>query len=154
MRDNAETEEELMAEESSTYSTIASDEGDVDELNKMIANVEPADLQLISTWAKQSLFSRVKFLFNPAKDLAVGGNLYWLFVRENKDLLEGLKRRDGERQQYRSIYVSMLWSEATKRKANLIADGLSGRRSAVYTALHNQFIGKSAPLNTVYYYSY
>lgn len=104
--------------------------------------VEAGDLEIMSNWVKRSLFGKVKFLYNPENDLKANGKLFWLFVTESKDSLEGLKRRKGEDAAYREMYVRMLWTEGTKSKANLVSEGLSMKRSAVYTALHNQFIGK------------
>ena len=46
--------------------------------------VAKEDLLLVSQWAKTNLFEKVKFLYNPDKDLQVNGRLYKLFVNECK----------------------------------------------------------------------
>ena len=99
------------------------------------------DLLLLSQWAKVDLFEKVKFLYNPEKDLQVNGRLYKLFINDCKDRLVGLKgpMAVGE---YRRMYVELLWQEANKKRRNLIATGLVTRRSSVYTAMQNRFVGK------------
>jgi hypothetical protein len=101
--------------------------------------VAKQDLSLVSQWAKCDLFEKVKFLYNQEKDLEVGGMLYKLFVNDCKDRLVGLKGTFGE---YRKIYVELLWQEANKKKCNLVANGLTTRRSSVYATMQHRFVGK------------
>ena len=101
--------------------------------------VAKQDLSLVSQWAKFDLFEKVKFLYNQDKDLEVGGMLYKLFVNDCKDRLVGLKGTVGE---YRKIYVELLWQEANKKKCNLVANGLTTRRSSVYATMQHRFVGK------------
>lgn len=96
------------------------------------------DLMLVSQWAKVDLFEKVKFLYNQEKDLQVNGMLYKLFVNDCKDRLVGLK---GTVSDYRRVYVELLWQEANKKKRNLVANGLTTRRSSVYATMQNRFVG-------------
>jgi hypothetical protein len=100
------------------------------------------DLVLVSRWVKTDLFERVKFLYNPEKDLQVNGILYNLFVNDCKGRMVGLKSplATGE---YRKMYVQFLWQEANKKKRNIVTNGLTSRRSSVYAAMQNRFVGKS-----------
>lgn len=99
------------------------------------------DLNLLTKWVKTDLFEKVKFLYNQERELQVNGVLYNLFVNECKGRMQGLKGplATGE---YRTMYVQLLWQEANKRKRNIIANGLTCRRSSVYAAMQNRFIGK------------
>ena len=103
--------------------------------------LEKDDLILLSQWAKNELFEKVKFLYNPEKDLRVNGALYTLFVSDCHSRLVGLKSpiATGE---YRKMYVQFLWQEGNKRKVNLVANGLTKRRSVVYAAMQIRFVGK------------
>jgi hypothetical protein len=98
-------------------------------------------LLLLGQWARTDLFERVKFLYNPEKDSQVNGPLYKLFVNDCKHRLVGLKGQltTGDN---RRMYVELLWQEANRKRRNLIANGLQTRRSSVYTAMQNRFIGK------------
>ena len=64
--------------------------------------------------------------------------LYKLFVNDCKDRLVGLKGTVGD---YRRVYVELLWQEANKKKCNLVANGLTTRRSSVYATMQNRFVG-------------
>jgi hypothetical protein len=108
--------------------------------------VQPEDLKLVSQWTRDDLFDKVRFLYNPDHDLRVDGPLHKLFVRNCKHRLLGLKATDGasdrERQLYEKLYVKMLWADANKKRRNLVAIGLTVRRSSVYSAMQNRFVGK------------
>lgn len=116
------------------------------------ANAEPGetpttvlkeDLVVLAQWVKTDLFEKVKFLYNPEKELQVNGRLYKLFVNNCKGRLAGLKGTlaVGE---YRRIYVELLWQEANKKKQNLVTNGLTIRRSSIYSSMQNRFVGKLA----------
>ena len=99
------------------------------------------DLQLVSQWVKSDLFEKVKFLYDPTEELKVDRALFNLFVVDCKDRLVGLKDPkaiDG----YRRLYVELLWQEASRKNTNLIASGLTTRRSSVYSAMQSRFVGK------------
>jgi hypothetical protein len=68
--------------------------------------------------------------------------LFNMFIRDCRQRLVGLKVDAAENQAYRRMYVESIWSEATRKRNNIIADGLSARRSGVYSAMQNRFIGK------------
>jgi hypothetical protein len=113
--------------------------------NTLGVALEKEDMALLSQWAKNDLFEKVKFLYNPEKDLKVNGSLYNLFVADCKSRLVGLKSplANGE---YRKMYVQFLWQEGNKKKVNVVANGLTTRRSGVYAAMQNRFVGKSKSL--------
>ena len=98
---------------------------------------------LAQWWVKTDLFEKVKFLYNAEKELQVNGRLYKLFVNNCKGRLAGLKGTlaVGE---YRRIYVELLWQEANKKKQNLVTNGLTIRRSSIYSSMQNRFVGKLA----------
>ena len=100
------------------------------------------DLAIISRWVKSEVFDTVKFLYKPEKDLAIKGQLYNKYIQDCRQRLIGLKVEGSENQAYRWMYVNSLWNEATRKGNNLIANDLSSRRSAVYSAMQNRFIGK------------
>jgi hypothetical protein len=99
------------------------------------------DLHLLSRWVKTDLFEMVKFLYEPETELKVDELLYKLFVRDCKDRLVGLQGPTAKGP-YRKLYVELLWLEANKKKTNLVANGLTTRRSTVYSAMQSRFVGK------------
>ena len=101
------------------------------------------DLIIISRWARKELFAQVKFLYNADVDLRVGGTLFNMFLRDCKDRLVGLKINANRNTEYRRLYIESLWMEATRKKQNLVAEGLNARRSSIYSATQNRFSGKS-----------
>jgi hypothetical protein len=108
--------------------------------------VAPEDLKLVSQWSRDDLFEKVRFLYNPDHDLRADGPLHRLFIRNCKRRLLGLKASAGasdqERLLYEKLYLNMLWAEANKKRRNLVAVGLTVRRSSVYSAMQNRFVGK------------
>ena len=97
--------------------------------------VEIKDLNVLSNWVKKELFDKVKFLYDPDSELRVNGDLYYHFVCMCKDKLIGLKGTKAVGENRR------LWQEANQKKKNLVANGLTMRRSSVYSAMQNQFVG-------------
>ena len=89
----------------------------------------------------------MKFLYNLEKDLQVNGKLYKLFVANCRERLVGLRSplATGE---YRRMYVELLWQEANKKRRNMVANGSTAKRSSVYLAMQNRFVGKS--INVMY----
>ena len=106
--------------------------------------VKTEDLDVLSNWVKKELFEKVKFIYDANIDLRLNGEIYWEFVRTCKDRLIGLKGSEAVGE-YRKLYVELLWQEANQKRRNLIANGLTMRRSSVYSGMQNQFIGKSQP---------
>ena len=100
------------------------------------------DLKIISQWVRKELFVKVKFLYDVEEDLAVNGNIYNHFLRDCKQRLVGLRLNADRPSDYRRKYVESLWNQATRKKRNLISDGLNARRSSIYSATQNRFIGK------------
>lgn len=100
------------------------------------------DLEIISRWVKSELFDTVKFIYKPEKDLAIKGQVYNKYIHDCRHRLIGLKVEGAENQAYRQMYVKSLWNEATTKGNNMVANDLSSRRSAVYSAMQNRFVGK------------
>jgi hypothetical protein len=101
------------------------------------------DLLIISHWVRKELFINVKFLYRPEEDLAMNGAIYRKFRHDCKDRLVGLKLAASKSQDYRESYVKSLWKEATRKKCNIITNGINARRSSIYSATQNRFNGKS-----------
>ena len=72
----------------------------------------------------------------------VGGMLFNMFLRDCKGRLVGLKLNANRNSEYKMMYAESLWTEATRKKRNLVADGLNARRSSIYSATQNRFNGK------------
>ena len=100
------------------------------------------DLLILSRWVRKELFAQVKFLYNPEVDLRIRGRLFNTFLRDCKDRLVGLKLNANRNSDYKMMYAESLWTEATRKKRNLVADGLNARRSSIYSATQNRFNGK------------
>ena len=100
------------------------------------------DLAVIAQWVKLELFDTVKFLYVPQDDLKIEGPLYRMWLNDCKNRLVGLKVDSARSRAYRQMYVESIWREATMKRNNIIADGLSARRSGVYSAMQNRFVGK------------
>jgi hypothetical protein len=102
--------------------------------------IAAADFQVLKNWVRNELFDKVKFLYNQANELRVNGVLYRLFVADCRDRLVGLKT--GQRNdEYAKLYMAMLWTEANQKKRNMVANGLTTRRSTVFSSMQNQFVG-------------
>ena len=93
------------------------------------------DLNVLTRWVKTDLFEKVKFLYNPDKELQVNGVLYNLFLNDCKGILRGLKTPMATGGEYRRLYVGLLWQEASNKKRNIIANGLTSRRTSIYAAM-------------------
>ena len=111
------------------------------------------DLAIVTQWVKNELFEKVKFLYNPEHELQVNGILYNLFVDDCKGRLVGLNTPTATGE-YRRMYVELLWNEANKKKKNLVANGLTAKRSSVYSAMQNRFVGKFDGCNDNGYFTY
>jgi hypothetical protein len=98
------------------------------------------DFAVLKNWVKEELFERVKFLYNTTEELKVGGPLYNKFVRDCKDRLVGLKNNT-ESSEAGQVYLELLWTTANGKKRNMVAAGLTTRRSTVFSSMQNQFTG-------------
>jgi hypothetical protein len=97
------------------------------------------DFDVLKNWVKEELFEKVKFLYNQTAELRVGGVLYKKFVRDCKDRLVGLKGNAGDESE--QFYLELLWTAANGKRKNMIAMGLTTKRSTVFSSMQNQFIG-------------
>ncbi len=126
------------------------------EENTQNINVVPAtdiftpyikhDMEMVKKWVKCELFEVVKFLHNgPSEDLARDSKIYKFFINYflKHDLLLGLKAlKDmpgmmGDNK----LYLDRLWTDSIAEQ--VVLDGLSYRRSAVYAVMSNKFRGKN-----------
>lgn len=99
------------------------------------------DFVVLKNWVREELFEKVKFLYNQAEELRVGGALYNKFVKDCKGRLIGLKNAGADSESER-FYLELLWTAANGKKNNMIAMGLTTRRSTVFSSMQNQFTGK------------
>ncbi len=99
------------------------------------------DYVVLKNWVKEELFEKVKFLYNQTSELRVGGVLYKKFVRDCKDRLVGLKGGNAGDESDK-FYLELLWTAANGKRKNMIAMGLTTKRSTVFSSMQNQFIGK------------
>jgi hypothetical protein len=76
----------------------------------------------------------------------VNGMIYRKFLYDCKNRLVGLKLAAEKSSDYRERYVQSLWNEATRKKCNLVTNGLNARRSSIYSATQNRFNGKNLNL--------
>jgi hypothetical protein len=104
-------------------------------------DVELQDIEVMRKWVKEKLFHKVRFVYDKKKDLEIGGLIYSRFVLDCRELLVGLKK-PGSNKQMRVMYVKMLWTKANNSANNLVRKGLASKRTSIYTAMNNQFIGK------------
>ena len=105
-------------------------------------NGREEDLKILSQWVRKELFVKVKFIYDVEEDLALNGNIYNHFLKDCKQKLVGLKIHADQPSEYRRKYVDSLWNQATRKKCNLVTDGINARRSSIYSATQNWFIGK------------
>lgn len=104
-------------------------------------DVELQDIDVMRKWVKEELFHKVRFVYDKKKDLEIGGLIYSRFVLDCRERLVGLKKA-GSNKQMRMMYVKMLWTKANNSANNLVRKGLGSKRTSIYTAMNNQFIGK------------
>jgi len=104
------------------------------------------DMLILSTYVKEDMYYGVKFLYDPKKDLAAGGQVFNHFRRICKKRLEGVKKYDNERE--REWYINYLWKEATEERVQ--QDSLSLKRSSVYTVMQNRFFVSEAKDSKVF----
>lgn len=109
--------------------------------NGCIENFKEEDLAIINNWVRQDLFKKVKFLYDPDRDLLVNGNLFTRFKNGCSSKLIGIKVNAGMSGDFKDLYLNNLWMYATKKKKNLIMDGLNARRSCIYSSMQNRFTG-------------
>jgi hypothetical protein len=107
----------------------------------VVPTVAQEDLELMAAWTRNELFKKKKFIFNAKEELKLRGNLYCHFANDCKKRLVGI-RRFGDSQENKRMYLDMLWKEGTGKGRNIIAIGLQSKRSSVYSAMFNRFIGK------------
>jgi hypothetical protein len=97
---------------------------------------EKADLEAVVRYVKNDLFTKVKFLYDPKADLAVGGIIYSHYKEKCKNVLVGNRGLVGES---RNTYMQAVWSMAMTKQMQ--KNALAQKRSAVYTVMQNKFGG-------------
>jgi hypothetical protein len=102
------------------------------------------DLLVIARWVRKELFVKVKFLYDIEQDLRIDGPIYNMFVTDCKGRLIGLSKLSNAAigSPSRTRYVQSLWKKATGKKKNFVGEGLSQRRSSIYSATQNRFNGE------------
>jgi hypothetical protein len=92
---------------------------------------------------KERFVQKVKYVWHPEEDLKIGedGKLYQWFIKTCSGRLLGMKLYADRPKSYRDMYLETLWTIATKKRKNLIIDGLNSRRSCIYSAMQNRFNG-------------
>jgi hypothetical protein len=93
------------------------------------------DLEVVIKYVKNDLFAKVKFIYDPKVDLAVGGKIYLDYERKCKNLIGGR----GLTTESHDTYMEAVWTAAMTKHIQKI--GLSQKRSAVYTVMQNKFSG-------------
>ena len=122
-----------------TYAERDNDAASGNDSETMMLRHQKMDGKALREWVKTELFKRVKFIYNPKKDLAVGGKIYQLFLYNCRDNLVGLETKEAkESKHFREMYVHRLWNDNKKNVTKEIAN----KRTAVYSTYHARFIGK------------
>ena len=108
------------------------------------------DMEIVSKWVKCDLFDVVKFLYNgPSEDLARGSKIYNFFINHflKHDLGQGLRAVELNPALFgdKKLYLDRLWTDSIAKQ--VVVDGLSYRRSAVYSVMGNKFRGNKWGLN-------
>ena len=106
--------------------------------NRIAVNKQmKADLEVVVKYIKDDLFAKVKFIYDPKVDLAVGGKIYKDYERKCKDQIGG----QGLARDSRDTYLENVWTNGLTKHAQ--KNALAQKRSAVYTVMQNKFSGKS-----------
>jgi hypothetical protein len=95
------------------------------------------DLEVVIKYIKDDLFAKVKFIYDPKVDLAVGGKIYTDYKRKCKDQIGGQGLSTGSH----DTYMEAVWTNAMTK--HIQKNALAQKRSAVYTVMQNKFSGKS-----------
>ena len=93
------------------------------------------DLEIVIKYVKNDLFAKVKFIYDPKVDLAVGGKIYSDYERKCKNLIGGR----GLTAESHETYMEAVWTAAMTK--HIQKNGLAQKRSAVYTVMQNKFSG-------------
>ncbi len=96
------------------------------------------DLEIVIKYVKNDLFAKVKFIYDPKVDLAVGGKIYSDYERKCKNLIGGR----GLTAESHETYMEAVWTAAMTK--HIQKNGLAQKRSAVYTVMQNKFSGMLA----------
>ena len=95
------------------------------------------DLDVVIKYIKDDLFSKVKFIYDPTVDLAVGGKIYQDYRSKCRDHIGG----PGLSTANHDTYMEAVWTSAMVK--HIQKNALAQKRSAVYTVMQNKFTGKS-----------
>ena len=102
----------------------------------VVSKQKKADLEVVVKYIKEDLFAKVKFLYDPKVDLAVGGKIYADYKSKCKDQIGGQSlSRDS-----RDTYMEAVWTDGMTKRIQ--KNALAQKRSAVYTVMQNKFAGK------------
>jgi hypothetical protein len=96
-----------------------------------------ADLEVVVKHIKDDLFAKVKFIYDPKVDLAVGGKIYKDYKEKCRDQIGGMRlAREG-----RDTHLEAVWTDGLTK--HIQKNALAQKRSAVCTVMQNKFAGKS-----------
>lgn len=123
-------------------------EDPVDDTNEVCSddqNGTSEDLQLIAKWSRKWLWHTVQFIYEADKSCDTpDGRIFVQFKDDLQNKLVGVKLLNGKSNSKKTEYMENIWKDIVRKKTNIITDGLNARRSAVYSAMQNRFMGKSA----------
>ena len=91
----------------------------------------PRDFEVMADWVKTGLFTRVKFIPNPEKEMEMNQFIYQKFVKACRKDLAGLKNLSVDSG---TMYMELLWQEANKPKRRLVMETMSSCRTTIYSA--------------------
>jgi hypothetical protein len=92
------------------------------------------DLDVVIRYVKNDLFAKVKFIYDPTVDLALGGKICTDYKRKCKDLIGGR----GFTTESHDTYMEAVWTTAMT-KHMIQKNALAQKRSSVYTVMQNIF---------------
>jgi hypothetical protein len=98
------------------------------------------NLEVVIKYVKNDLFAKVKFIYDPKVDLAVGGKIYTDYKRRCRDQIGGR----GMTTETHDTYMEAVWTTAITK--HIQKNALTQKRSAVYTVMQNTFSGMLPPV--------
>ncbi len=114
---------------------------DIDMSNSLagVGKQKREDLEVVIKHAKVDLFAKVKFIYDPKVDLAVGGKIYADHKRKCKDQIGG----QGLSTEGHDTHMESIWTMAMTK--HMQKNALAQKRSAVCTVMQNKFGGEWVP---------
>lgn len=98
------------------------------------------DLITLSTYIKEDLYPKVKFIYGDKTDLKVGGLIYNDYRDKCKVKMKRGRHLTSQPPELLDTYMESIWNQGVTLKTQRRA--LSAKRSVVYTVMQNKFSGK------------